>query len=290
VTEIVKMPGRGHSLTIDAGWREVAQKALEFVKWAPEPRSLTRPSATRRRVSKVISSRFRRIVLLDKQKRRVGRPAQGVAIWAEQEGEMRQSWLQVHRFGAVAVASMFVIPVLESRSLQVGNETASQSSTDATVLKQFDAAVRQYIVLRRRAVAELPPLVVTADPAEISSRSDAIANAILRARGRVSTGDIFSAPVADLLRRRIASIAKDADLADVFTPNPDDEPVTKSVELHSRFPAGSSMATMPPSMLKVLPPLPPELEYRFVGTTLVVRDIHAALVVDVAVDMVSSKP
>ena len=32
VTEIVKMPDRGHALTIDAGWREVAGKALEFVK------------------------------------------------------------------------------------------------------------------------------------------------------------------------------------------------------------------------------------------------------------------
>jgi len=32
VTEIVKMPGRRHALTIDAGWREVAEKALEFVK------------------------------------------------------------------------------------------------------------------------------------------------------------------------------------------------------------------------------------------------------------------
>ena len=32
VTEIVKMQGRGHSLTIDAGWREVAGKVLEFVK------------------------------------------------------------------------------------------------------------------------------------------------------------------------------------------------------------------------------------------------------------------
>src|SRR5262249_54717499 len=32
VTEIVKMSGRGHALTIDAGWREVAEKALEFVK------------------------------------------------------------------------------------------------------------------------------------------------------------------------------------------------------------------------------------------------------------------
>jgi non-heme chloroperoxidase len=32
VTEIVKMPGRGHALTIDAGWREVAETSLEFVR------------------------------------------------------------------------------------------------------------------------------------------------------------------------------------------------------------------------------------------------------------------
>ncbi|HKE89230.1 MAG TPA: alpha/beta hydrolase [Gemmatimonadales bacterium] len=32
VTEIVKIPNRGHSLTIDNGWREVAQTALDFVQ------------------------------------------------------------------------------------------------------------------------------------------------------------------------------------------------------------------------------------------------------------------
>lgn len=32
VTEIVEIEGRGHSLTIDNGWREVCAKALEFVK------------------------------------------------------------------------------------------------------------------------------------------------------------------------------------------------------------------------------------------------------------------
>ena len=32
VTEIVKIPNRGHSLTIDHGWREVADKALDFIK------------------------------------------------------------------------------------------------------------------------------------------------------------------------------------------------------------------------------------------------------------------
>jgi non-heme chloroperoxidase len=32
VTEIIEMPNRGHALTIDSGWREVANTALEFVK------------------------------------------------------------------------------------------------------------------------------------------------------------------------------------------------------------------------------------------------------------------
>src|SRR5438132_1344540 len=32
VTEITKVPNRGHSLTIDSGWREVAETALAFVK------------------------------------------------------------------------------------------------------------------------------------------------------------------------------------------------------------------------------------------------------------------
>ena len=32
VTEFVEVPGRGHALTIDNGWREVAEIALRFVR------------------------------------------------------------------------------------------------------------------------------------------------------------------------------------------------------------------------------------------------------------------
>ena len=32
VTEILEMPNRGHALTIDSGWREVAETALRFIK------------------------------------------------------------------------------------------------------------------------------------------------------------------------------------------------------------------------------------------------------------------
>ena len=39
VTEIVEIPGRGHALTIDSGWREVADICLEFIERfvAPSP-------------------------------------------------------------------------------------------------------------------------------------------------------------------------------------------------------------------------------------------------------------
>ncbi len=32
LTEIVEMPGRGHALTIDHGWREVPDTALIFIR------------------------------------------------------------------------------------------------------------------------------------------------------------------------------------------------------------------------------------------------------------------
>jgi pimeloyl-ACP methyl ester carboxylesterase len=38
VTEIVKVAGRGHALTIDSGWREVADLALGFIGRFVEPR------------------------------------------------------------------------------------------------------------------------------------------------------------------------------------------------------------------------------------------------------------
>jgi pimeloyl-ACP methyl ester carboxylesterase len=49
VTEIEKIPNRGHSLTIDNGWREVAEKALAFVKRfvsadAPQPSRAAEPA------------------------------------------------------------------------------------------------------------------------------------------------------------------------------------------------------------------------------------------------------
>jgi hypothetical protein len=50
------------------------------------------------------------------------------------------------------------------------------------------------------------------------------------------------------------------------------------------------MTTVPTVLLDALPPLPRELEYRFVGTTLVLRDIEAALILDYATGVLPPEP
>src|SRR5512133_3790053 len=45
VTEIAEIPGRGHALTIDSGWREVADTALNFVKRFVAPDGSTIPDS-----------------------------------------------------------------------------------------------------------------------------------------------------------------------------------------------------------------------------------------------------
>jgi non-heme chloroperoxidase len=46
VTEIAKIPGRGHALTIDSGWRDVAETALAFVRRFSPPQPAKAGSAT----------------------------------------------------------------------------------------------------------------------------------------------------------------------------------------------------------------------------------------------------
>jgi pimeloyl-ACP methyl ester carboxylesterase len=43
VTEIVKIAGRGHALTIDSGWKEVAQASLTFIERFVKPGKGTAP-------------------------------------------------------------------------------------------------------------------------------------------------------------------------------------------------------------------------------------------------------
>ena len=62
----------------------------------------------------------------------------------------------------------------------------------------------------------------------------------------------------------------------------DDAPAPGAVpiEVNGRYPAGVPFATTPYPVLLALPPLPPGLEFRFVGKDLILLDQPADVILD----------
>ena len=52
------------------------------------------------------------------------------------------------------------------------------------------------------------------------------------------------------------------------------------IQVNASYPGHVPLQSSPPSLLLNLPTLPPELEYRIVGHTLILRDMEANLIVD----------
>jgi hypothetical protein len=139
--------------------------------------------------------------------------------------------------------------------------------------------VADYLALQRRLRQETPRLQVTDRSADISNDSDVLAAAVQRARPRARQGDFFDGASTRLITARLKEALHGVDLARLMVVM-NDPPTLKGPPRVLRFPGSWSMATMPPNLLAVLPSLPAELEFRFVGRALILRDRDAALILD----------
>jgi hypothetical protein len=157
---------------------------------------------------------------------------------------------------------------------------AVQQPAETAALTDYNAAIEEYLKIHRGLKGEVPVLTVTTSAREISMAADTLAAAIQRARPRARTGDLLNPAVAQIVKVRLRTALAGVDPA-TFVITINDEPTLKGPpRIHMRYPAASSMATIPPHLLDVLPPLPNELEYRFLGRALVLRDREAALIID----------
>jgi hypothetical protein len=52
------------------------------------------------------------------------------------------------------------------------------------------------------------------------------------------------------------------------------------LKVNAKYPQDQPLPTVPPNVLAALPKLPEELEYRIVKKDLILRDVHANLIVD----------
>jgi hypothetical protein len=151
--------------------------------------------------------------------------------------------------------------------------------TNDHVWRQFSARVEKYVAQRRQ--LDLPRHV-SANPGALFAAEDALANGVRALRPGAQAGEVFG-PDAAAFRRRIAETLhahgyKAADvLAEINSEAPGVQPL---LTVNGRFDWRFG-AFMPPCVVAALPPLPGELQYRFVGRDLVLIDIDAGVIVDV---------
>lgn len=178
-------------------------------------------------------------------------------------------------------------PLLLSVCLAVTGAALQAQSTGASADELFTSATREYAFMHRRIEQSLGPIQITTSPADLLANVNAIAAAIRAERAGARQGDLFTTELSGDLRARIADALAGHGLspADLVTDEVPEGVSRQSLALRvgGPFPwiAGSTMLSC---VLDVLPPLPPELQYRFLFRDLALVDVHANLVVDILPD------
>jgi len=155
--------------------------------------------------------------------------------------------------------------------------------------KEFSDRVRDYVAVHKSADAKVPSLNDTSDPQKISGREKMLADQIRVERAGAKQGDVFSPGAA----KEIADVVVEdfsARTAKDQTAVLEEVPVRVPPSINTDYPTTLPLATVPPSLLMKLPTLPEELEYRFVGRHLILRDTKANLIVDFIPDVVPAAP
>ena len=150
-----------------------------------------------------------------------------------------------------------------------------QGTFDAETLAEFNRRVQDYEALRSRLEVGLPPLVITTDADEIETFERRLAERIRHARGS-RRGQIFADAMEGQVKRMMVARADTATIAAIMEDGPGDV----DIDVNETYAKKHPLATMPPNLLLVLPDLPKDIEYRFVGRHLVLRDVRANIVID----------
>jgi hypothetical protein len=175
-----------------------------------------------------------------------------------------------------------LLPATIATALTVGLIDVGRIEAAQEPERKFMRSVEQYVTLRQQLEQQLPPFRMTVDGQEIHRAVETRAAAIRRTRARARVGDIFNAGVTELFRVRIreAFAVRGHDAAELIDEMNEDGARWKPAVVNGRFSWRTAVAT-PPYVLAVLPTLPGELQYRFVGPDLVLVDIVANSIIDV---------
>jgi hypothetical protein len=160
---------------------------------------------------------------------------------------------------------------------------------DAQALATMNDRLKEYLDLRTKIERSLPKLPKEATPQEIDKNQRAMEKLVREARATAKTGDIFTLEARPVIQRLLATIFGGPDgkqlKAAIMDENQAKPSVVKLV-VNGRYPDTVPLATVPPQLLQTLPKLTEDLEYRFIGDSLILLDVRAHVIADFIEDIV----
>lgn len=176
---------------------------------------------------------------------------------------------------------LLLAPSLGSHSLSATAQTGTTVNANAATIADFTKRVNDYVALHRKLEDTLPHLPKQTTPQEVDGHERALAKLIQAQRTSAKQGDLFTPAMARLVRSLLRPVFQGRGSAQIKKEILDNEykgdaPVT----INGRYPDQVPVSTMPPQVLKALPKLPEELEYRFIQRTLILLDTHAHTIAD----------
>lgn len=140
----------------------------------------------------------------------------------------------------------------------------------------FNTRVRTYVELRGQLERGLPPLVVTDNPAEIRLAQFALAQEIRVARSGARQGEFFTLTTSTEFKRVLLLTMN----ARTWTAIMDENPGEFRHQINGSYPEGKTFSTVPGNILGLLPRLPDDIQYRFLGRHLILYDLRADVILD----------
>ncbi len=186
----------------------------------------------------------------------------------------------------------FALVVTIASTACAGLTSAPAVNPHAALLLDFETRIERYLELREKALERVGSPDVTTGPAELKTFQEALFTQIRALRPNANHGDILTPAIRSHFRSLVRPELKGEDGRDIRAKLQDDAPAPGAVplEVNARYPAGEPLPTTPVPVLLALPTLPRGLEYRIIGTDLILLDQPANLIVDFMRNLIPATP
>jgi hypothetical protein len=152
---------------------------------------------------------------------------------------------------------------------------------NAAVISDFLKRVDAYVALHKKLEDPLPKLSKESTPQQIDAHQRTLAKLIQEARKDAKPGELLTPAMQRLVRTLLRPIFSGRQGQQIKNEILDKEyKGDAKLAVNARYPDEVPISTVPPQVLKGLPKLPEELEYRFIQNSMIIFDSHAHIIVD----------